>query len=94
METKQITLFPNSHKENNVLNNGKTTKYFPNVNLSIGLNQKQLSSDFVLIHRILQKRSKTINKLTYILLNEMKIKNGQSDPVTLTRDTLINYYLL
>lgn len=94
MEINQRPLFQLAKQENKNTNSDKNNKIFPNIKLSAGLYHKQLLNDFILIHRILQKRSKTIKKLTYTVLNEMKIKNGELDTISLTRDTLINYYLL
>ena len=82
-------------KDIKILNN---KKYFPSVTLESGINELQLQSDSMLIHRILQKRllsylNKNIIKFIRILINEMSIKSGKQDVIVNTRDSLLAYFL-
>ncbi len=59
-QIKLIDIFGNKQSEstniNNVISNSKTKKIFPKIDINIGLNNNQLQSDSVLIHRLLQKK--------------------------------------
>ena len=87
-------------------NKNSTNKNFSSKNflkISLDLDTTQMQSDYVLIHRIIQKR--LINSLVSnphnlnlasflkIFSNELKIKSGKLDIVNATRDSLLEYCL-
>ena len=79
-------------------NINKTKNNFPKIDISVGLNNIQLQSNSILIHRLLQKRltsdlNKNIQKFIKILVNEMNSKTNKYDIDTITRDTLLEYYI-
>ncbi len=75
-------------------------KEYPTVTLEDGLDNKNAEANAMLYHRMLQKKVifsgiKTKEKqdiLTDILCNEMKIKNGDIDALTATRDSLLRFF--
>ena len=79
-------------------NINKTKNNFPKIDINIGLNNNQLQSNSILIHRLLQKRltsdlDKNIQKFIQILINEMKSKTNKYDIDIITRDTILGYYI-
>lgn len=102
---RQIDIFGNQYnsngdKKSTKQNSGSEKKsFFPKVNLSSGLNDLELQNDFMLIHRILQRKlayklPNDINKFIQILYNEMLIKSGRMDVTLATRTSLIEYFLM
>lgn len=76
----------------------KNKSNFPKIDINIGLNNNQLQSNSVLIHRLLQKRligdlNKNMQKFIKILVNEMNSKTNKYDIDIITRDTLLEYYI-
>ena len=76
----------------------KSKSIFSKIDVNTGLNNNQLQSDSVLIHRLLQKKlyndlNKNIQKFITILINEMKSKTSNYDVNIITRDTLLEYYI-
>ena len=101
IEIKEIDIFNNitsQTKDDNQSDTVKSKKIFPKIDINTGLYNSQLQSDYVLIHRILQKKltsnlDKDIRKFIIILLNEMYSKKNKYDINLITRDTLLEYYL-
>lgn len=103
MEIKTIDIFNNvidnnEIKINNQSNKQQSKKVFTKIDINTGLDNHQLQSDYVLIHRILQKKltndlDKNIKKFIKILINEMNSKTSKFDVNLITRDTLLEYYL-
>ena len=102
VQVKTIDIFGNKQSDNNNVSNDKdqikSKKIFPKIDINIGLNNNQLQSDFILIHRLLQKKlsnnlDQNIQKFIKILINEMKTKQSNYDINIITRDTLLEYYL-
>ena len=98
---KIIDIFGNVQSDNiqeEKQNINKTKNNFPKIDISVGLNNIQLQSNSILIHRLLQKRltsdlNKNIQKFIKILVNEMNSKTNKYDIDTITRDTLLEYYI-
>ena len=101
IEIKSIDIFNNIKSQtdnNNQSDTIKAKKVFPKIDINTGLYNSQLQSDYVLIHRILQKKltsslDKNIRKFVKILINEMYSKKNKHDVNIITRDTLLEYYL-
>ena len=101
IEIKEIDIFNNitsQTKDDNQSDTVKSKKIFPKIDINTGLYNSQLQSDYVLIHRILQKKltsnlDKDIRKFITILINEMYSKKNKYDINLITRDTLLEYYL-
>lgn len=100
ISTTQLDIFgkrPNTKEQNStnsISNSVSTKKFYPMVSLLSGLNELELQNDFMLIHRILQRRLKTdINRnimtLIQVVYNEMLIKSGRMDISTATRNSLL-----
>ena len=99
---KQTDIFGNKHDINPATtktNQSIKTKYFPKINLEFGLETAQMQTDYILVHRIMQKKlannniSKNMKSFIKIFCNELKIKAGKQDIVSATRDSLIEYCL-
>ncbi len=101
IEIKEIDIFNNitsQTKDDNQSDTVKSKKIFPKIDINTGLYNSQLQSDYVLIHRLLQKKltsnlDKDIRKFIKILINEMYSKSNKYDISIITRDTLLEYYL-
>lgn len=101
IEIKSIDIFNNIKSQtdnNNQSDTIKAKKVFPKIDINTGLYNSQLQSDYVLIHRILQKKltsslDKNIRKFVKILINEMYSKKNKYDVNIITRDTILEYYL-
>ncbi|MBQ9441134.1 MAG: hypothetical protein IJU54_01900 [Alphaproteobacteria bacterium] len=99
---KLIDIFGNKQSDdNNIANKTDKSNYkntFPKIDVNTGLNSKQLQSDSLLIHRLLQKKlyntlDNNIQKFITILTNEMKSKTSNYDISIITRDTLLKYFV-
>ena len=103
IEIKEIDIFnnviqSNEKDSNNQSDKTKSKKIFPKIDINTGLYNSQLQSDYVLIHRILQKKltidlDKNIRKFIKILINEMYSKTNKYDVNLITRNILLEYYL-
>lgn len=75
---------------------------FKNISILDGNDQKYLESDYMLMLRIMQKRilykvnqsPKMKNLFLKLIHNEMKLKLGELDSVSATRDSLISYFVI
>lgn len=98
---RQVDIFGKYHENDTKANETvkkSSTKFYPKVSLSSGLNETEIKNDFVLIHRILQRRlsadlPKNIKKLLHIVYNEMAIKAGRNNVATLTRNSLMECFI-
>ncbi len=75
-----------------------STKFYPKISLSSGINEAEVKNDFVLIHRMLQRKlsadlQNNISKLVQIVYNEMAIKSGKIDAVNATRNSLMQCFI-
>ena len=76
------------------------SKTFKEVTLLDGINEINATNEAMLIHRVLQKKilyaglstQKQKEIFLRILENEMKIKSGQIEAVTATRDSLLAFF--
>lgn len=102
ISVKIIDIFGNEQSNNNNMKSDeskiKSKKIFPTIDINTGLNNNQLQSDYVLIHRLLQKKlsndlDKNIQKFIKILINEMNSKTNKYDINIITRNTLLEYYV-
>ena len=103
IEIKAIDIFNNviqssEEENNNKFDKTKSKKIFSKIDMNTGLCNAQIQSDYVLIHRILQKKltidlDKNIMKFIKLLINEMYSKTNKYDINIVTRDTLLTYYL-
>ena len=75
-------------------------KPFKDISIHDGINEGNATSEAMLIHRVIQKKimysgistEKQREVLMRVLINEMKIKSGECDATTATRDSLITFF--
>lgn len=100
LKTAQLDIFgkPSEASETKGGSAGNTVankkKFYPVVTLATGLNDVEIQNDFMLVHRILQRKlrsnlSRNIEKLVQIVYNEMLIKSGSMEITTATRTSLL-----
>ncbi len=97
MNTTQLNIF--GKPQDKIVPTTPTTatnrkKFYPVVALVSGLNELEMQNDFMLIHRILQRRlrndiNRNIRKLIQVSYNEMLIKSGRMSIATATRTSLL-----
>ncbi|MDR3031209.1 MAG: hypothetical protein LBU35_02375 [Holosporales bacterium] len=104
MELLQQDIFGEKHKTIQEKEKKQPTsaasKAFREMSLADGINEKEITNEFMLILRILQRKilfsgllsTKTKDMFLRILLNELSIKSGKTDPATAVRDSLIAFF--
>ncbi|MDR3224089.1 MAG: hypothetical protein LBT03_00660 [Holosporales bacterium] len=76
-------------------------KGYVDVTLATGFSESQATSDFMLVHRILQKKliasglmsKNSTSCLLKIVMNEMNIKAGNIEASSATRDSLLLFFM-